>query len=97
MLAAVMPSVVLVEVEPDADDSLAIIPALKKENSSLPIVAFSNQDEASLVVKTIKLGASNMLNSYYITSFGSAYIGGLYYITITYDDLMGYLKRKNSK
>jgi len=35
-----------------------------------------------------------MLNSYYTTSFGSAHIGGLYYITIEYNDLMGYLGRK---
>ena len=45
---------------------------------------------------TLKLGASNMLNSYYITSFGSAHIGGLYYLTITYNDLMGYISDKRS-
>jgi outer membrane receptor protein involved in Fe transport len=45
---------------------------------------------------TLKLGASNMLNSYYTTSFGSANIGGLYYITIEYNDIMGYLSKKNS-
>jgi outer membrane receptor protein involved in Fe transport len=45
---------------------------------------------------TIKLGASNMLNTYYTTSFGSAHIGGLYYITIVYNDLMGYISRKRS-
>jgi len=43
---------------------------------------------------TLKLGASNMLNSYYTTSFGSAHIGGLYYITIQYNDFMGYLGKK---
>ena len=45
---------------------------------------------------TLKLGATNMLNTYYTTSFGSAHIGGMYYFTIVYDDLMGYLKRKGS-
>ncbi len=45
---------------------------------------------------TLKLGASNMLNSYYTTSFGSAHIGGLYYITIEYNDLMGYLSKRGS-
>jgi len=45
---------------------------------------------------TLKLGASNMLNSYYTTSFGSAHIGGLYYITIEYNDLMGYLSNRRS-
>jgi len=45
---------------------------------------------------TLKLGASNMLNSYYTTSFGSANIGGLYYFTIEYNDILGYLNKKNS-
>jgi hypothetical protein len=45
---------------------------------------------------TLKLGASNMLNNYYTTSFGSAHIGGLYYITIEYSDLMGYLSKRSN-
>ena len=45
---------------------------------------------------TLKLGASNLLNTYYTTSFGSANIGGLYYFTIEYNDIMGYLGKKNS-
>jgi hypothetical protein len=37
-------------------------------------------------IKSIfKLGASNVLNSYYTTGFGNAQIGGLYYITWTFD------------
>lgn len=36
----------------------------------------------------IKIGGSNLLNNYYTTSFGSAQIGGLYYISVTYDDLL---------
>lgn len=36
----------------------------------------------------IKIGSSNLLNSYYTTSFGSAQIGGMYYITWTYDELL---------
>jgi hypothetical protein len=40
-----------------------------------------------------KLGGSNILNKYYTTSFGSAQIGGLYYISFVYEDLMGNLKR----
>ncbi len=36
----------------------------------------------------IKIGGSNLLNRYYTTSFGSASIGGLYYITWTFDQLM---------
>ena len=37
---------------------------------------------------TIKLGGSNMLNNYYTTGFGSAQIGGLYYITLVYEDIL---------
>jgi outer membrane receptor protein involved in Fe transport len=40
---------------------------------------------------TLKLGASNLLNGYYTTSFGSAQIGGLYYFTIEYNDILGFL------
>jgi hypothetical protein len=36
----------------------------------------------------IKVGASNALNSYYTTGFGNAQVGGLYYITWTYDQFM---------
>ncbi len=36
----------------------------------------------------IKIGGSNLLNTYYTTSFGSAQIGGLYYVSWTYDDLL---------
>ncbi len=37
---------------------------------------------------TIKLGGSNIINSYYTSSFGSAQIGGLYYITIIINEMM---------
>ncbi len=36
----------------------------------------------------LKIGGSNILNKSYTTSFGSAQIGGLYYITLLYDQLM---------
>ncbi|KPK83455.1 MAG: hypothetical protein AMS27_12805 [Bacteroides sp. SM23_62_1] len=40
-------------------------------------------------IKTVfKLGGSNLLNSYYTTSYGSAQVGGLYYVTCTFDELM---------
>ena len=49
-------------------------------------------------IKTsIKLGASNLTNHYYTTSFGSAQVGGLYYVTLVYDDVMGYIARKKKK
>ena len=35
----------------------------------------------------LKIGGSNILNSYYTTSFGSAQIGGLFYVSWTYDEL----------
>jgi outer membrane receptor protein involved in Fe transport len=37
---------------------------------------------------TIKVGGSNILNKYYTTSFGSAQIGGLYYISLVYEDIL---------
>ena len=46
---------------------------------------------------SVKLGASNLTNHYYTTSFGSAQIGGLYYVTLIYDDVMGYIARKKNK
>lgn len=35
----------------------------------------------------IKLGSSNLLNHYYITSYGNPSIGGVYYAAITFDGL----------
>ncbi len=35
----------------------------------------------------VKVGGSNILNSYYTTSFGSAQIGGLFYVSLTYNEL----------
>jgi len=44
----------------------------------------------------IKIGGSNLTNNYYTSSFGSAQVGGLYYITLVYDDIMGYIERKRN-
>ncbi|NPA38054.1 MAG: TonB-dependent receptor plug domain-containing protein [Chlorobi bacterium] len=46
---------------------------------------------------SIKLGASNLTNHYYTTSFGSSQIGGLYYVTLIYDDVLGYISRKKKQ
>jgi iron complex outermembrane recepter protein len=35
----------------------------------------------------IRIGGANLLNNYYVTSFGSSKIGGLYYVTFVYDQL----------
>jgi iron complex outermembrane recepter protein len=43
-----------------------------------------------------KLGGSNLTNKYYTTSFGSARIGALYYVSILYEDILGYLERKRN-
>ena len=41
-------------------------------------------------IKTVfKLGGSNLLNKYYTSSFGSAQIGGLYYFSLVYEDILG--------
>lgn len=37
------------------------------------------------VNSTVKLGGSNILNKYYSTSFGNPQIGGVYYISLVYD------------
>jgi hypothetical protein len=48
-------------------------------------------------IKTVlKVGGSNILNNYYTTSFGSAQIGGLFYVSIVYEDIMGYIGRKRN-
>jgi hypothetical protein len=40
-------------------------------------------------IKTIvKVGGSNILNNYYTTSFGSAQIGGLYYVSLMFDEFL---------
>jgi outer membrane receptor protein involved in Fe transport len=36
----------------------------------------------------LKVGGSNVLNKYYTTSFGSAQIGGLYYVSLTFDQFI---------
>jgi hypothetical protein len=63
------------------------------------IPAFTTLDahvsyKLSPIKTTVKLGGSNMLNNYYTTSFGSAQIGGLYYITLVYEDILQYTGRK---
>ncbi|GAB1451233.1 TonB-dependent receptor [Draconibacterium sp.] len=42
---------------------------------------------------TFKLGGSNITNNYYTTSFGSAQIGGLYYLSLIYEDILQYIGR----
>lgn len=37
---------------------------------------------------TIKLGGSNILNKYYITSYGNPQIGGMYYVALIFDQFM---------
>jgi hypothetical protein len=63
------------------------------------IPAFTTLDahvsyKISPIKTTVKLGGSNMLNNYYTTSFGSAQIGGLYYITLVYENILQYTGRK---
>ena len=36
---------------------------------------------------TVKIGGSNVMNDWYTTSYGSASIGGLYYVTLVFDGL----------
>jgi outer membrane cobalamin receptor len=36
---------------------------------------------------TIKLGGSNILNHYYQTSFGNPTVGGIYYVSLLFDEI----------
>ncbi len=42
----------------------------------------------SALKSILKVGGSNLLNHYYTTTFGSAQIGGLYYVSLTFDQFM---------
>ncbi len=42
---------------------------------------------------TFKLGGSNILNKYYTTSFGSAQIGALFYVSLVYEDILDYVTK----
>jgi outer membrane receptor for ferrienterochelin and colicin len=44
--------------------------------------------KATGINTTIKIGGSNILNTYYTTSFGSAQIGGLYYVNLVYEGFL---------
>ncbi len=51
----------------------------------------------SAIKTVVKVGGSNLTNKYYTTSFGSSQVGGLYYVTLVYDDVMGYIERKRNR
>jgi iron complex outermembrane receptor protein len=40
------------------------------------------------IKSVVKVGGSNLLNNYYTSSFGSAQIGGLYYVSLTFDEFL---------
>jgi hypothetical protein len=40
------------------------------------------------IKSVVKIGGSNILNKYYTSSFGSSQIGGLYYVSLTFDELL---------
>lgn len=49
--------------------------------------------KVTAIKTTFKLGGSNILNKYYTTSFGSAQIGGLFYLSLVYEDILDYVKK----
>lgn len=60
--------------------------------TSYPVPAYSTIDaqisyKVPTIKSTIKLGGSNILNNKYIQSGGGPNISGLYYISLTYDEL----------
>ena len=50
--------------------------------------------KATAIKMVFKLGGSNILNTYYTSSFGSAQIGGMYYVSMVYEDILGYAGRR---
>ena len=40
------------------------------------------------IKSVVKIGGSNILNNYYTSSFGSAQIGGLYYVSLIFDEFL---------
>ena len=38
----------------------------------------------------LKIGGSNLLNNYYTTSFGSSSVGGIYYISLAFDQMFNF-------
>jgi iron complex outermembrane receptor protein len=44
--------------------------------------------KVSSIKSVIKLGGSNILNKYYVQSLGGVNIGALYYISVTFDELL---------
>ncbi|MCG8307718.1 MAG: TonB-dependent receptor, partial [Cytophagales bacterium] len=42
----------------------------------------------SKIKSVLKVGGSNILNKYYTSSFGSSQIGGLYYMSLTFDEFL---------
>ena len=44
--------------------------------------------KVSSIKSIVKIGGSNILNNYYTSSFGSAQIGGIYYISLSFDQLL---------
>lgn len=65
------------------------------------IPAFTTVDahisyKVSSINTVFKVGGSNILNNYYTTSFGSAQIGGLYYISLVYDNIIAQVDRRRN-
>ena len=63
------------------------------------IPAYSTLDanvsyKVTAIKTTFKLGGSNILNHYYTTSFGSPQIGGLFYVSLVYEDILDYVKKQ---
>jgi outer membrane receptor protein involved in Fe transport len=40
------------------------------------------------IKSSVKIGASNLLNKYYTTAWGNPSVGGIYYISLSFDELM---------
>ena len=52
------------------------------------IKLFNYFEKIEVINSKVKIGGSKLFNSYYTTSFGSARVGALYYITLLFDDIL---------
>ena len=62
------------------DPSVSIVPAAN-------VVDFQINKRLPSLKSVVKLGASNLFNKYYITSYGNPSIGGQYYVSLVFDEL----------
>ena len=56
--------------------------------SAYSLVDFQINKKIPKANAMVKIGASNILNEQVVTAYGSPTIGGVYYVALTFDDLL---------